>query len=82
PRILEVMEDGQALPRTFEEWEGKALKALEKVKAAGLVAVKAHIEPEAFLAWCKAHSYRPNSEARQAFGGYVAASHAKDLGLR
>lgn len=73
-RILEVMSDAHLLPPTFEKWEWRANQVIDQVKNSGSVPVKAHLEPDAFVAWCKGRGMDLDAKARIAFANHVAAA--------
>jgi hypothetical protein len=71
-RILEVMEDAHVLPPTFDKWLYLAEKVLQNAVDKGLVPVKAHIDPEQFVAWCRQRSLHVDAGARSQFAATVA----------
>lgn len=80
PRILEIMEDREVLPGTFEKWLYAAEKGRQQFLRRGLIVVKAEIKPDAFVAWCAANNRRVDADGRNAFANLVAyqyALHAK-----
>lgn len=72
PRVLEVMEDAHLLPKTFDKWLHLAEKALQKAADRGVVPVKAHIDPESFVTWCRERGLNVNAAARIQFAATVA----------
>jgi hypothetical protein len=75
-RILEIMEDADLLPGTFEKWLYSADKAREKFMRTGAIVVKAHVKPDEFAAWCKVNNQRLNAQGRMNFGNFVAYQYA------
>ncbi|MDQ2762110.1 MAG: hypothetical protein M3Y22_01000 [Pseudomonadota bacterium] len=78
PRILEVMDDRQVLPETFDKWQRKAENLERDVKAKGMIVIRAHIDPEEFVAWCAARSLNIDAAARMRWGN--EAAHRKASG--
>jgi len=72
PRILEVMLDHDLLPTTYDLWLGHAQVVLEKARREGQKPIRAHIDPDRFLAWCENNDWPPDGMARLAYAGYVA----------
>jgi hypothetical protein len=78
-RILEVMEDREVLPRTFEKWLYAAEKGRQKFLGTGVIVVKANIKPDEFVAWCAANNRRVDSDGRKAFANLVAYQYAMEV---
>jgi hypothetical protein len=72
PRILEVMVDSDLLPQTYDRWLKQATRVLEKSHREGQRPIRAHIDPDKFLAWCQDNDWPPDGMARLAYAGYVA----------
>ncbi len=72
PRILDVMVDHDLLPQSYERWLKQAQRVLEKARREGERPIRAHIDPDRFLAWCTDNGMEPDSMARLAYAGYVA----------
>jgi hypothetical protein len=72
PRILEIMEDADVLPTTYDTWRQKAEGLERQIKASGAIVVRAVIEPKEFVAWCAARGLKVNAKARTAFGSECA----------
>ena len=69
PRILGTMADGCKLPKTFEEWEKKAVLKEKQLIANELIIVRTIIIPDEFVRWCNEKGKLPNAQMR---GHYVA----------
>ena len=65
-RVRLLMEDGLVLPGSYDEWLRQVESVVRIERSRGSVVLKAMILPEAFVAWCKATSQRPNVDARTA----------------
>lgn len=81
PRILEVMEDRHLLAPTYDEWLRAAEKGIQHFTDKGLIAIKAEIEPESFLAWCKERGLKVDAKARNEWGNSVALAEARRRGM-
>lgn len=76
-RILEIMEDANLLPETYEKWRYAADKVISTVERSGGTAVRAKIDPDAFIAWCRSRNLKVDAQARMAFANEVAYQAAK-----
>lgn len=72
PRILEIMADPDLLPPSYDRWLKQAQRVLEKARRSGQRPIRAHIDPDRFLAWCTDNGLQPDSLARLAFARHVA----------
>jgi hypothetical protein len=66
-RIREIMEDSDRLPPSFDEWELLAKSRVAKAKRDGIILKPVMLDPDTFVAFCKARKMRPNGEARAKF---------------
>jgi hypothetical protein len=66
-RILEIMEDADALPRMYDEWLEKAEGFERYGRVRGLFFVRAIIDPDEFLRWCEMKGLKADSSARNSF---------------
>lgn len=71
-RILEIMEDREKLPVTFDKWQSKAEQLERQSRAAGKTVVRAYIDPDHFVAWCAANKVHVDANARMRWGNEVA----------
>ncbi|SEM62319.1 hypothetical protein SAMN05192583_0868 [Sphingomonas gellani] len=71
-RILEVMEDSDKLPITFDRWQSQAEGLETGFKKRGVPTFRAHIDPEHFVAWCADRGLNVDAEARQRWGSELA----------
>ena len=74
-RILEVMEDAHLLPPTFDKWLYRAEQALKQAVDRGVLPVKAYIDPDQFVAWCRDRGLNVDAAARMQFAAAVAHAH-------
>jgi hypothetical protein len=77
-RILAVMEDGHLLPASFDEWLERAEQLLKQAAHQGVIPVKAHVDPEPFVDWCRERNLRLDSNSRSQFANTVAAAMYQD----
>jgi hypothetical protein len=66
PRIREAAPES-GLPESYATWQVSALQIEREVARSGVAVVRIRIEPEAFLAWCRARGTAPDAKARAAF---------------
>lgn len=59
--------DPEGFEESFQEWEAMAIAALREFLRSGVRAVKFHIIPEEFVAWCALNIRVNNAEARAEF---------------
>jgi hypothetical protein len=77
-RVREIMDDGDRLPPTFDEWERVANDQLATAAANGIEIKPVIVEPEKFLAYCKGQNFHGRgSKERSMFA--VAMESAKGL---
>lgn len=72
PRILEVMEDHDLMPATYDRWLQQAQRVLEKARREGKKPIRAHIDPDQFMAWCADQDWPADGMARLTFANLVA----------
>ncbi len=77
-RALEIMEDADQLPGTFDQWLKRAEATEREIKRAGHVVVRAIIKPEEFAAWCRAKGLNIDTEARTEWASEFALQQAND----
>ena len=66
-RIREIMEDSDRLPPSFDEWELLAKSRVAKAKRDGITLKPVMLDPDTFVAFCKARKMRPNGQAGAKF---------------
>jgi hypothetical protein len=66
-QALAIMEDGASLPREYNGWLRLAEQVVIEEQFRGSKVVKAVIDPQHFLGWCRATDQRPNVDARTRF---------------
>lgn len=59
--------DPECFEETFSEWEAMAVTALREFLRSGVQAVKCHINPDEFFAWCSLGNKINNAAARAEF---------------
>jgi len=74
PRIRKIMADGERFPEAYEDWLHRAEAVERRIAASGVPAIRAMIDPEQFLIWCKIRASKCDSQAR----GRFAAEKARD----
>jgi hypothetical protein len=71
-RILEVMEDADKLPATYDNWLRKAEAAEREMKKRGHTVVRTMINPDEFVTWCRAQGLKTDAEARKQWANEAA----------
>jgi len=71
------MADRHVLPPTFDEWRKKAGAQESEAKRKGVVVLRASIDPNKFLDWCRQKRLPVDAKARTAFAAEVAMKHCK-----
>jgi hypothetical protein len=66
-RIREIMEDGERLPPSFDEWEQLAKSQVANAKRGGIIIKPVMLDPDKFIAFCRAKKMKPNGPARSKF---------------
>jgi hypothetical protein len=65
--MLRISDDGNTMPRKWDEWR-KMAKEMEKgLKAYGHPVLRVRIDPATFPAWCAAHGTTPGRQGRKLF---------------
>jgi hypothetical protein len=52
--IREIMEDGERLPPSFDQWEQLAKSQVENAKRGGIIIKPVMLDPDKFIAFCRA----------------------------
>jgi len=72
-RCLEIMEDRDVLPATYDQWRKKADAGVKHFEGRGIRVIRAEIDPEQFVAWCAARQMKIDAKARMDFAAEMAA---------
>jgi hypothetical protein len=59
-----IMEDSEVLPREYDHWLRSARSVMQLEQARNSEVIKAAIDPDAFVAWCRATGQRADVRAR------------------
>jgi hypothetical protein len=71
-RILEVMEDADKLPATYDNWLKNAEAAEREMKKRGHTVIRAMINPDEFVTWCRGRGLKTDAEARKQWANEAA----------
>ncbi len=71
-RALEVMTDREALPSTFDEWQRLAEDFERLLKGHGHIVVRADLDPDQFLQWCRLKGHGADAPSRAEWASEVA----------
>lgn len=74
--ILEIMEDSDLLPSTFERWQGYAARRERREQRAGRIVVRAYANPREFAAWCIQTGQKADANARRSWAQTIARQSA------
>jgi len=77
PALLRLSDDGNKLPRSWQEWRKIAEEMEKGLRAYGHVVERVRINPATFADWCAAHGTTPGRQGRRMF---VAAAIAEKYG--
>ncbi|OXC73480.1 hypothetical protein BSU04_36845 [Caballeronia sordidicola] len=64
--------DGDALPRSYEEWKQQVELLRERLVSQGILVVQAYINPDVFPDWYVANGCQPDARGRDMFAASVA----------
>lgn len=67
PTARQIFDDGNTLPRTWQEWLKIAEEMEKGLKAYGHPVMRVRIDPTAFAAWCAANGTTPGRPGRKLF---------------
>jgi hypothetical protein len=65
--VLRISDDGNTMPRTWDEWRKMAEEMEKGLKAYGHPVLRVRIDPAMFPAWCAAHGTTPGRQGRKMF---------------
>jgi hypothetical protein len=71
-RLLDIFEDSDNLPATYEEWFVRAEASRKTLEADGARVICVDIDPDKFSKWCTENGRKPNSRARIEFCNAMA----------
>jgi hypothetical protein len=72
-RILEIMTDSDTFPETYDKWVRTAEAAEKHAKKSGRYVIRAMIDPDAFVSWCRARNMEADGQARTAYANDQAS---------
>lgn len=81
PRILDVMEDRDVLPDTFDDWQHRAEEGRKKLFSQGFAVLKVQLDADEFVAWCRARALHVDASSRSAYANEAAADFARNRKL-
>jgi len=67
PAVVSLLDDGNTMPRTWDEWRKMAEEMEKGLKAYGHPVMRVRIDPATFPAWCAAHGTTPGRQGRKLF---------------
>jgi hypothetical protein len=66
-RWLQIADDRDVWPATFDDWQREAVDRAARLSRAGLEIVWIDLEPESLSAWCQSRGYSNDAESRNRF---------------
>jgi hypothetical protein len=72
-RIVEIMDDADQLPGTFDQWLKRAEATEREMKRAGHTVARTMIKPDEFAAWCRAKGLSLDGKARSQWSSEFVA---------
>ena len=72
--IREIMDDGEALPPTFDEWERNAECERAADKREGTITIPVFIDPDEFFSFCMRRKIPLNKTTRAEFANSRGAA--------
>ena len=76
PRLLEVVDDADLMPATYEEWIALVEPRFAQHIADGLPVERVYIDPDEWVEWCKSNDMPIDGRGRSAFAAVVLARRA------
>ena len=75
--LLDIFEDSDGLPRTWEEWLQRSEIAERRFQDDGHIVERVYLDVDTFGSWCRQKGKRINSQARIEYASWVAAQKHK-----
>ena len=72
--VREIMDDGDALRLTFDEWEKNAESERGAAKREGVSIIPVFVDPDEFFTFCKEKKISPNRATAAAFASSRGAA--------
>lgn len=77
--LLNIFDDAELLPKTFEQWQQRAEEKKAEVEAAGDQVIKVFIDPETFPEWCNKKNMPMDANSRSQLAIEVAQANSFSL---
>ena len=72
--MREILDDGETLPLTFDEWEKNAESERAVAKREGVSIIPVLLAPDEFFSFCREKKISPNRSTAAAFAGSRGAA--------
>lgn len=72
-RVLAIMANAAALPRSFDQWLKNAETGEQRLRAQGWIVHRIDLDPDQFLAWCARLNINADGKARSRFANEAVA---------
>ncbi len=76
-KALAMFMDSKDMPASYDAWRAIVGRQCAEIKAAGNIALRVDIEPEAFADWCRVQGFKPDAVARTSFVNHVEIEYQK-----
>lgn len=76
-RALEIFTDSGNMPATYEDWQALVRRQCEEIKRIGDIAIRADIDPDTFVEWCRSRGFLPDSKGRIAYVDHIELEYQK-----
>lgn len=73
-RVRREMTDGGKLHASFDDWLRAAEQTEQQLKRRGITTVRAHIDMDQFVAWCRERGLNVDASGRNTYANTVAAA--------
>jgi 2-methylcitrate dehydratase PrpD len=62
-RLIEAAEDRSELDETYEQWQQRALEAVQAIEQQGQQVERVHVETQSLVSWCKEKKLPVNAKS-------------------
>lgn len=80
PRLLELADDRDTLPPTYDQWQVSVDRGLEELRETGVQPLPIEVDVEQLKVWCEERESPLNSATRAAYAADLARSRSQGDG--
>jgi hypothetical protein len=77
--LVNLFTDADKLPKSYNDWHGRAVEMQERMQAEGHAVIKVYIDPETFPGWCESKGLSMDANARSQLAIEVAQAQSFHL---